>query len=107
MFELILPHLPLNLQEAILSPDYSEVCVNEDGRVFVEAAGANTMLELAGIAPTQMQLRNAVNAIAPSEPRASMIHLLSWRGWVILFRAAFCGDSGHCGDLEEVRPPSE
>src|SRR5882757_672313 len=64
MFELILPHLPLSLQEAILSPDYSEVCVNEDGRVFVEAAGANTMLELAGIAPTQMKLRHAVNAIA-------------------------------------------
>jgi pilus assembly protein CpaF len=64
MFDLILPHLPLNLQEAILSRDYSEVCVNEDGRVFVEAAGANTMLELAGAAPTQMQLRHAVNAIA-------------------------------------------
>jgi pilus assembly protein CpaF len=64
MFELILPHLPPRLQEAILSPDYSEVCVNEDGRVFVEAAGSNAMLELAGIAPTQAQLRHAVNAIA-------------------------------------------
>lgn len=64
MFELILPHLPPRLQEAILSPDYSEVCVNEDGRVFVEAAGSNTMLELAGIAQTQVQLRNAVNTIA-------------------------------------------
>jgi pilus assembly protein CpaF len=64
MFELILPHLPPRLQEAILSPDYSEVCVNEDGRVFVEAAGSNTMVELAGIAPTQVQLRHAVNAIA-------------------------------------------
>jgi pilus assembly protein CpaF len=64
MFELILPHLPQELQEAILSPDYSEVCVNEDSRVFVEAAGSNTMLELAGIAPTQVQLRHAVNTIA-------------------------------------------
>jgi pilus assembly protein CpaF len=64
MFELILPHLPPGLQQAILSPDYSEVCVNEDGRVFVEAAGSNTMRELTGIAPTQVQLRHAVNAIA-------------------------------------------
>jgi pilus assembly protein CpaF len=64
MFELILPHLPPKLQEAILSPKYSEVCVNEGGRVFVEAAGSNTMLELDGIAPTQGQLRHAVNTIA-------------------------------------------
>src|SRR5690348_18028392 len=64
MFELILPHLPPKLQEAILSPDYSEVCVNEDGRVFVEAAGHNNMVELLGITPTQAQLRHAVNAIA-------------------------------------------
>jgi pilus assembly protein CpaF len=64
MFELILPHLPPRLQEAILSPDYTEICVNEDGRVFVEAAGSNAMLELAGIAPKQVQLRHAVNAIA-------------------------------------------
>jgi pilus assembly protein CpaF len=64
MFELILPHLPPGLQQAILSPDYSEVCVNEDGRVFVEAAGSNTMVELAGIAPARVQLRHAVNAIA-------------------------------------------
>jgi pilus assembly protein CpaF len=64
MFELILPHLPPGLQEAILSPAYSEVCVNEDGRVFVEAAGSNTMLELPGIIPTQAQLRHAVNAMA-------------------------------------------
>jgi pilus assembly protein CpaF len=64
MFELILPHLPTGLQQAILSPGYSEVCVNEEGRVFVEAAGSNTMVELAGIAPTQVQLRHAVNAIA-------------------------------------------
>jgi hypothetical protein len=53
MFELILPHLPPKLQEAILSPEYSEVCVNENGRVFVEAAGANTMRELPGIAATE------------------------------------------------------
>jgi pilus assembly protein CpaF len=64
MFELILPHLPPGLQQAILSPDYSEVCVNEDGRVFVEAAGSNTMVELEEITPTQLQLRHAVNAIA-------------------------------------------
>jgi pilus assembly protein CpaF len=64
MFELILPHLPPGLQQAVLSPDYSEVCVNEDGRVFVEPAGSNVMLELAGIAPSQAQLRHAVNAIA-------------------------------------------
>lgn len=64
MFELILPHLPPWLQQAIFSPDYSEVCVNEDSRVFVEATGSNTMLELAGIAPTQVQLRHAVNTIA-------------------------------------------
>src|SRR5690242_5150805 len=64
MFELILPHLPPRLQEAILSPDYSEICVNEDGQVFVEAVGSNAMLELAGIAPTQAQLRHAVNAMA-------------------------------------------
>src|SRR5690349_15984551 len=64
MFELILPHLPPDLQEAILSPEYSEVCINESGRVFVEAAGSNTMRELAGITPTQQQLRQAVNAIA-------------------------------------------
>jgi pilus assembly protein CpaF len=64
MFELILPHLPPKLQEAILSPEYSEVCVNEDGGVFVEAAGSNTMRELPGITPTQQQLRQAVNTIA-------------------------------------------
>jgi pilus assembly protein CpaF len=64
MFELILPHLPPGLQEAILSPKYSEVCVNEGGRVFVEAAGSNTMQELTGITPTQQQLRQAVNTIA-------------------------------------------
>ena len=64
MFELILPHLPPRIQEAILSPDYSEICVNENGQVFVEAVGSNAMLELAGIAPTQAQLRHAVNAIA-------------------------------------------
>jgi pilus assembly protein CpaF len=64
MFELILPHVPPGLQQAILSPHYSEVCVNEDGRVFVEAVGSNTMRELTGIAPTQAQLRHAVNAIA-------------------------------------------
>jgi len=64
MFELILPHLPTGLQEAILSPEYSEVCVNEGGGVFVEAAGSNTMRELTGIAPTQQQLRHAVNTIA-------------------------------------------
>jgi pilus assembly protein CpaF len=64
MFELILPHLPPRLQEAILSPDYSEICVNEDGQVFVEAVGSNAMLELAAIAPTQAQLRHAVNAMA-------------------------------------------
>ncbi len=64
MFELILPHLPPGLQEVILAPDYSEVCVNEDGRVFVEAAGSNTMLELSGISASQAQLRHAVNAIA-------------------------------------------
>jgi Flp pilus assembly CpaF family ATPase len=55
---------PPGLQEAILSPGYNEVCVNEDGRVFVEAAGSNTMLELAGIAPSKVQLRHAVNTIA-------------------------------------------
>jgi pilus assembly protein CpaF len=64
MFELILPHLPPGLQQAILSPDYSEVCVNENGRVFIEAVGSNTMIELEGVAPTQVQLRHAVNAIA-------------------------------------------
>src|SRR3954454_10734473 len=64
MFELILPHFPPQLQEALLSPDYSEICVNEDGRVFVEAAGSNTMLELPRAAPTQVQLRHAVNAMA-------------------------------------------
>jgi pilus assembly protein CpaF len=64
MFELILPHLPPGLQEAILAPDYSEVCVNEDGRVFVEAAGLNTMLELSVVSASQAQLRHAVNAIA-------------------------------------------
>jgi pilus assembly protein CpaF len=64
MFELILPHLPPGLQQAILSPEYSEVCVNEDGRVFVEAAGLNTMLQLPGIEPAQEQLRHAVNGIA-------------------------------------------
>jgi pilus assembly protein CpaF len=64
MFELILPHLPLRLQEALLSPDYNEVCVNADGRVFVETAGSNQMIELAGITPTQAQLYHAVNAIA-------------------------------------------
>jgi pilus assembly protein CpaF len=64
VFELILPHLPPGLQEAILSPDYSEVCVNEDGRVFVEPAGSNAMVELPGIAPSQIQLRHAVNAMA-------------------------------------------
>jgi pilus assembly protein CpaF len=64
MFELILPHLPPWLQEAILSPEYTEVCVNEAGRVFVEAVGSNTMRELTGIAPTQVQLRHTVNTIA-------------------------------------------
>jgi pilus assembly protein CpaF len=64
MFELILPHLPPRLQQAILSLDYSEICINDDGRVFAEVSGSNTMLELPGIAPSQVQLRHAVNAIA-------------------------------------------
>ena len=66
MFELILPHLPPGLQDAILAPHYSEICVNEDGRVFVEAAGSNTMVELPGVSASQAQLRHAVNAIARS-----------------------------------------
>ncbi len=69
MFELILPHLPPRLQQLILSLDYSEICVNDDGRVFVEVAGSNTMLEIPGIAPSQAQLRHAVNAIARSIAR--------------------------------------
>jgi pilus assembly protein CpaF len=64
MFELILPHLPPRLRQAILSPDYTEVWVNEDGRVFVEAAGSNVMFELSEILPTEVQLRHAVNTIA-------------------------------------------
>jgi pilus assembly protein CpaF len=63
-FDLILPHLPPRLRDAILSPDHSEVCVNADGRVFVERAGSNAMRELTGIEVAQSQLRQAVNAVA-------------------------------------------
>ncbi len=63
-FDLILPHLPHALQQAILSPEYSEICVNDNGQVFVEAAGGNSMVELPGIEINQAQLRHAVNAVA-------------------------------------------
>ena len=62
--DLILPHLPKQLSEAIQSPAYSEVCVCEDGSVFAEVAGRNVMEEIDGGQPTQTQLRRAVNAIA-------------------------------------------
>jgi pilus assembly protein CpaF len=63
-FDLILPHLPHPLQEAILSDHYSEICVCENGLVFAEVAGRNSMEQLSVGIPTQDQLRKAVNAIA-------------------------------------------
>jgi pilus assembly protein CpaF len=62
--DLILPHLPHPLQEAILSNQYSEICVCENGLVFGEVAGRNSMEQLSVGIPTQDQLRKAVNAIA-------------------------------------------
>jgi Flp pilus assembly CpaF family ATPase len=62
--DLILPHLPSPLQEAILCDHYSEICVCENGLVFGEVAGHNSMEELLVPVPTQDQLRKAVNAIA-------------------------------------------
>jgi pilus assembly protein CpaF len=62
--DLILPHLPHPLQEAILSNHYSEICVCENGLVFAEVAGRNSMEQLSVGIPTQDQLRKAVNAIA-------------------------------------------
>jgi pilus assembly protein CpaF len=62
--DLILPHLPHSLQEALLSDRYSEICVCENGLVFAEVAGRNSMEQLSVSIPTQDQLRKAVNAIA-------------------------------------------
>jgi pilus assembly protein CpaF len=62
--DLILPHLPEALQAAIVSENYSEVCVCENGLVFAEVAGQNSMQPLAVGIPSQDQLRKAVNAIA-------------------------------------------
>jgi pilus assembly protein CpaF len=62
--DLILPHLPASLQAAILSDAYSEFCVCENGLVFAEVAGRNSMEQIPVETPTQDQLRKAVNAIA-------------------------------------------
>jgi pilus assembly protein CpaF len=62
--DLILPHLPEDLRAAIVSDEYSEVCVCEDGLVFAELVGRNSMEPLSVVVPTQDQLRKAVNAIA-------------------------------------------
>jgi pilus assembly protein CpaF len=62
--DLILPYLPAGLQAAIVSDAYSEICVCENGLVFAEVAGHNSMQQIAVGVPTQDQLRKAVNAIA-------------------------------------------
>jgi pilus assembly protein CpaF len=62
--DLILPHLPESLQTAIVSDEYSEICVCENGLVFAEVAGRNLMEQIPAVSPTQDQLRKAVNAIA-------------------------------------------
>jgi pilus assembly protein CpaF len=62
--DLILPYLPKDLQAAVVSDAYSELCVCENGLVFAEVAGRNSMEQLAVGAPAQEQLRKAVNAIA-------------------------------------------
>jgi pilus assembly protein CpaF len=62
--DLILPHLPGDLQAAVVSDVYSELCICENGLVFAEVAGRNSMEQLAVGAPAQDQLRKAVNAIA-------------------------------------------
>jgi pilus assembly protein CpaF len=62
--DLILPYLPDDLQAAIVSDEYSEVCVCENGLVFAEPVGRNSMEPLSVAVPTQDQLRKAVNAIA-------------------------------------------
>jgi pilus assembly protein CpaF len=62
--DLILPYLPEALQAAIVSENYSEVCVCENGLVFAETTGQNSMGALSIAVPTQDQLRKAVNAIA-------------------------------------------
>jgi pilus assembly protein CpaF len=62
--DLILPHLPGDLQAAVVSDAYSELCVCENGLVFAEVAGRNSMEQLAVGVPAQEQLRKAVNAIA-------------------------------------------
>lgn len=62
--DLILPYLPAGLAAAIVSDEYSEICVCENGLVFAEIAGCNSMQQIAVGIPTQDQLRKAVNAIA-------------------------------------------
>jgi pilus assembly protein CpaF len=62
--DLILPHLPEQLQAALVSDAYSELCVCENGLVFGEIAGQNAMQQIAVDRPSQDQLRKAVNAIA-------------------------------------------
>lgn len=62
--DLILPYLPQDLQAAIVSDEYSEVCVCENGLVFAELVSRNSMEQLPVEVPAQDQLRKAVNAIA-------------------------------------------
>jgi pilus assembly protein CpaF len=62
--DLILPYLPDDLQAAVVSDAYSELCVCENGLVFAEVAGRKSMEQLSVGAPAQDQLRKAVNAIA-------------------------------------------
>jgi pilus assembly protein CpaF len=62
--DLILPYLPKGLQIALISDAYSELCVCENGLVFAEVAGKNSMQQIAVEVPSQEQLRKAVNAIA-------------------------------------------
>ena len=62
--DLILPYLPEGLQTALISDAYSELCVCENGLVFAEVSGKNSMQQIAVDVPSQDQLRKAVNAIA-------------------------------------------
>jgi pilus assembly protein CpaF len=62
--DLILPYLPERLRAALVSDAYSELCICENGLVFAEMAGRNSMEQIAVEVPSQEQLRKAVNAIA-------------------------------------------
>src|SRR3954468_20256309 len=61
-FELILPFFPLAIQDLILDPTMSDLCINGDRSVFVERNGVMTQVE--GVVMHRDNLNAAIEQIA-------------------------------------------